>query len=70
MVGFVDDNNGQANLFHRNEPPSAAELVEVMRRDAQLWNDLVWVTGGALEPKKSSYHHIRYTFNPSGEPWL
>jgi len=63
MVGFVDDTSCSVNLFHSNSPPAVSTLLDLMERDAQLWNDLLWSTGGALEPKKCSYHVVSWEFN-------
>ena len=47
MIGFVDDSTGQVNLFDQNDPPSAEVLVQLMQHDAQLWNNLLWASGGS-----------------------
>ena len=39
-----------------------------MREDAQLWHDLLWVSGGKLELPKCGYHLVHYNFEPSGIP--
>ena len=39
-----------------------------MREDAQLWHDLLWVSGGKLELPKCGYHLVHYDFEPSGIP--
>eukprot|EP00957_Ditylum_brightwellii_P116589 8893347-Ditylum_brightwellii.AAC.1 len=33
-----------------------------MQEDAQLWSDLLWLTGGLLELDKYLYHFIWYEF--------
>jgi exonuclease III len=68
MVGFVDDSNGQTNLFLQNPQPTASELVERMRDDAQLWSDLLWSSGGALELSKCSYQILHWEFGTDGTP--
>jgi hypothetical protein len=70
MIGFVDDSTGQANAFVLNTQPHAEQLVERMREDAQLWNDLLWASGGALVLPKCTYHLIDYTFTPACAPNL
>ena len=41
-----------------------------MQEDAQLWNDLLWSSGGCLELPKCGYHTIYYRFHSSGIPYL
>ena len=53
LVGFVDDANGNVNGFRDDVQPPAQSLLEKMQHDAQLWNDLLWNSGGgALELPK------------------
>eukprot|EP00957_Ditylum_brightwellii_P201164 15324357-Ditylum_brightwellii.AAC.1 len=39
-----------------------------MQHDAQLWSDLLWVSGGMREVDKCSYHFIYYCFLSNGTP--
>eukprot|EP00957_Ditylum_brightwellii_P127999 9761418-Ditylum_brightwellii.AAC.2 len=67
MVGFVDDSTGQTNnLFDNQATPE--ELIKLSQQDAQLWSDLLWLSGGLLELDKCSYHLIYYTFLNDGTP--
>ena len=43
-------------------------LKEKMQEDAQLWHDLLLVSGGKLELPKCGYHLIHYDFEPSRIP--
>jgi hypothetical protein len=70
MIGFVDDSMGQANAFVLDNQPPAEHLVALMQSDAQLWNDLLWASGGALELPKCTYHVIDYAFTSDGAPIL
>jgi hypothetical protein len=70
MIGFVDDSTGQANAFLMDTQPPVEYLVEQMHHDAQLWNDLLWASGGALELPKCMYHVINYAFTNDGAPIL
>jgi hypothetical protein len=70
MTGFVDDTNSRTNDFLAVTPPTEEELLALATNDAQWWSDLLWSSGGKLEPAKSNFHHIRYDFMPSGEPVL
>jgi hypothetical protein len=70
MIGFVDDSTSSVNDFFSNTQPDPKVLVGMMREDAQLWNDLLWSSGGALELPKCSYHCLHYNFDPNGSPVL
>ena len=63
MAGFVDDTSNTTNDFAALQVPSPADLIKLATNDAQLWHDILWSSGGALELPKCSYHHIRYTYN-------
>ena len=39
-----------------------------MTHDAQLWNDLLYCSGGRLELPKCSFHALCFTFKPDGTP--
>jgi hypothetical protein len=66
MIGFVDDSSGQVNAFGEHPQPSSEELIKRMQHDGQLWNDILWSSGGDLNLDKCSYHHIT-TLSPMME---
>ena len=66
MVGFVDDRTGQTNSFINNDQSRPKLLCNIMQLDAQLWNDLLWLSGGKLELSKCFYHHIHLKFADDG----
>ena len=70
MIGFVDNSTAQVNLFDEDEAPNPAKLIELMQQDAQLWNDLLWASGGNLELPKCSYHYLQWQFTANGTPIL
>jgi hypothetical protein len=41
-----------------------------MQSDAQLWGNLLHVSGGALEISKCNYYVMYWKFKPSGIPTL
>merc|ERR1712155_12958 len=53
-----------------NPSATIGDLVKRMQHDAQLWNDLLWTSGGKLELPKCGYHTVYYTFKPNGTPIL
>jgi hypothetical protein len=70
MIGFVDDSSGQVNAFDEHPQPTPDEFIRRMKQDGQLWNDILWSSGGDLNLGKCSYHHIHYSFSDDGEPFL
>jgi hypothetical protein len=65
IIGFVDD----STCITEGLPGGTLkELLFRMEEDAQLWNDLLWSSGGKLELPKCSYHVIYYDFESSGVP--
>jgi hypothetical protein len=70
MVGFVDDSTGQVNDFLANTQPTPEQLASIMQHDAQLWSNLLWISGGLLELPKCSYHHIHFDFDHTGKPFM
>jgi hypothetical protein len=68
MVGFLDDSTGQVNDFTTDPQPSPKVLNKFMQYNAQLWSDLLWLSGGLLELPKCSYHHLHFTFEADGRP--
>ena len=68
MVGFVDDSTGQVNDFAADPQPAPAALQAVAKEEAQHWNDILHATGGALELRKCSFHHIHWEYESDGTP--
>ena len=69
-VGYVDDTSNYVNQFLSDTPPTPETLVELLRHDSQLWSDLLWASGGALELPKCTYHYSHYRFASDGTPIL
>lgn len=70
MTGFVDDCAQRVNQFDADPQPSDTTLMTIMEKDAQLWNDLLWTSGGQLEPTKCSFHLIQSDWTSTGQPFL
>jgi hypothetical protein len=68
MIGFVDDSNGQTNAFLESPQPDANTLISNLRKDAQLWSELLWASGGSLELTKCSFQILCWEFKPDGTP--
>ena len=70
IVGFVDDCTQRVNEFSAQSQPNDERLMALMERDVQLWNDLLWTSGGALEQSKCSFHIIQSQWTEDGHPFL
>ena len=60
MIGFVDDAKSQVNSFQESPQPQPSEVIKSIVKDAQVWSDILRVTGGALKHSKCSYHMISW----------
>jgi hypothetical protein len=68
MRGYIDDKNSTVNRFE-DANQSHTALMPLVQHDAQLWNDLLDRSGGALEASKSVFHIAEYGFTPAGKPF-
>ena len=71
LIGFVDDNGGQTNEFDSDgSEETTARLIKNTSKNAQLWANLLQVSGGAIEMAKCSVHVIQWLFSTTGGPVL
>ena len=70
IVGFVDDCTQRVNHFDASNQPTGDELISLITQDVQLWNDLLWTSGGTLEQQKCSFHLIQSNWTQDGHPFL
>jgi hypothetical protein len=70
LIGFVDDKSGSSNDFLRQTAAPPSHYLALATHDAQVWNDLLQLSGGALEDTKCSYHVVYYDFTVTGLPVL
>lgn len=59
---------GQVNSFVAPTQPTPEFLRDIMQLDAQLWSNLLWLSGSLLELGKCSFHQIHFDFEPGGSP--
>jgi hypothetical protein len=69
MISFVDDSCCQV-LAPQDGPFDEQTLIDLIRDDAQLWSNLLYVSGGKFVLEKCSYHFTWYDFDSSGKPHL
>jgi hypothetical protein len=65
MLGFVDDNNITNN---GEEWETVNDIIIRKQQDAQLWNDLLRATGGALNLDKCFAQVLAFQFGLNGAP--
>ena len=65
MLGYVDDNNITNN---GRAGEKVQDVIKRTQHDAQLWNDLLRATGGALNLDKCFTQVLDYTFAINGGP--
>jgi hypothetical protein len=68
LSGFVDDTNATLNDWKPQDQMDLTSMLALLAHDAQLWNDLLFVSGGKLELSKCSFHVLQFKFKPDGEP--
>jgi hypothetical protein len=49
-----------------SKPPSSQYVFDGLQQDAQIWERLLWSSGGLLEINKCRYCIIQWQFGPSG----
>ena len=70
IVGFVDDSNCTTNSWYSVDQEDYGDLIQMATEDAQLWADILWLSGGHLELRKCSFHFLTFKFSPLGFPSL
>jgi hypothetical protein len=68
LSGFVDDTNATLNDWKPQDQMDLTSLLALLAHDAQLWNDLLFVSGGKLELSKCSFHVLQFKFSADGTP--
>ena len=65
LVGFVDN---LTTITLAALESTLQELLQPTESDAQLWNDILFTSGGRLEITKCGYHTIYFDFQSNGIP--
>ena len=66
---FVCDINLCSNLFYINHNDILQPLLQ-LHEDTQLFNNLLWTTGGQFEPRKCTYSMMVWEFDEDGKPYI
>jgi hypothetical protein len=70
ISGFVDDTNTCINQWLPQQDATMQSILEKVQHDTQLWNDILFVSGGQLELSKCSFHFLQFDFDPDGTPQI
>ncbi len=70
MTGFLNDNNLQTVKEAFQHAPNTNGIVNQMNLDAQVWNNTLWTSGGALALSRCQYHLMEWMFTVSRKPIL
>ena len=70
MVGFIDDTTRSTNNFLQSTLQDEQHYLMQANKDAQQWNDILQLSGGALQASKCSYHFLFYKFSNTAIPYL
>ena len=68
LSGFVDDINAVINADNPQCETPIEQLMIHLQHDAQLWCDILHLSGGKLELGKCTYHALQFSFKPDGTP--
>jgi hypothetical protein len=69
LSGFVDDTNASLNDWKPQDQMDLSSLLSCLARNAQLWNDLLFISRGKLELSKCSFHVLQFKYKPDGTPF-
>jgi hypothetical protein len=69
---FIDDNTSATNKFHEwlHVKPTPENVVSHLQKDAQVWERLLFTSGGLLKLRKCLYYDIHWQFDDEGRPSL
>jgi hypothetical protein len=69
---FIDDNTSATNQFLRwlHSMPSPEVVVEGLRHDAQVWERLLFTSGGLLKLRKCIFYVMYWEFDAEGRSSL
>ena len=69
---FVDDKSTYTNQFlqwlHREV--DHADVIKHLHHNAQIWERLLWTSGGLLKLNKCLYYVLHWTFDAEGKSFL
>jgi hypothetical protein len=69
---FIDDNSSATNRFRRwlHQRPTPTDIVDDLQKDAQVWERLLFTSGGLLKLKKCLYYVMSWEFDAEGRASL
>ena len=70
MVSFVDDTSSSMNDFLQPSLQRKQHYLQQAQSNTQCWNDILQLSGGALQLSKCSYCFLFFKFSDTGVPYL
>ena len=70
MVGFVNDTSGSINVFLSPKLHEPKYYINLATNNAQLWDNILSLSGGAVQAAKCSYHLLHFDFTSVGLLYL
>jgi hypothetical protein len=69
---FIDDNTSASNKFipWLHSQPDATDVVKLLQSDAQVWERLLFTSGGLLKLRKCLYYIMQWDFDAEGRASL
>ena len=69
---FIDDNTNYSNHFLSwlHKPPTTTTLRDTLEHDAQIWERLLWTSGGLLKLPKCLFYLMHWSFDDEGKATL
>ena len=67
---MVDDTSGSINEFLDSNLPEPEYYIKLATHSAQLWNNILCHSGGALQATKCLYHLLYLDFTSAGIPYI
>jgi hypothetical protein len=69
---FINDNTSASNKLVRwlHHQPEASEVVDLLQQDAQVWERLLFTSGGLLKLRKCLYYIMQWDFDSEGRASL
>jgi hypothetical protein len=72
--GFIDDVTHFFNLGLKQslsqQQVQVSDIIQGLQREGQMWERLLWTTGGKPELSKCLYYLLLYDFAPDGTPHM
>ena len=70
IVGYIHDTSSSINMFLDPKLHEPEYYINLATHDAQLWNNILSLSGSALQAAKCSYHLLYFNFTSGSIPYV